>query len=118
MPRFGGGDNAKRTLAVSLILRHDASQQTRQSGGITCVACLPMLEDCLAGTPPRMSGLEGQATQTLDWPSGQGLQLQVQPNSLDVGLGTNWVDVTGAVPPYPITMDPTNGCVLYRLYQP
>ncbi|MEI6075088.1 MAG: hypothetical protein WCS94_05910 [Verrucomicrobiota bacterium] len=55
-------------------------------------------------------------TQTvLSWPAGQGWILQSQTNNLATGLGTNWVNVTGATPPYTNTINPANGSVFYRL---
>jgi hypothetical protein len=58
---------------------------------------------------------------TLTWPSDHtGWQLQVQTNSLSEGLGTNWVDVSGSTATDQVTipMNPTNGCVFYRLVYP
>jgi len=48
---------------------------------------------------------------TLDWPAGQGWQLQAQTN----GLTGKWLPVPGATPPYTITIDPTAGSLFYRL---
>ena len=51
----------------------------------------------------------------LNWPAGQGWILQSQTNSLATGLGTNWVNVTGATPPCTNIINPANGSVFYRL---
>jgi len=51
----------------------------------------------------------------LNWPAGQGWVLQSQTNNLATGLGTNWVSVIGATPPYTNTISPANGSVFYRL---
>jgi autotransporter-associated beta strand protein len=57
----------------------------------------------------------------LSWPSDHtGWRLQVQTNTLNAGLGTNWVDVSGS----PLTngmalpVDVTRGSVFYRLIFP
>jgi autotransporter-associated beta strand protein len=55
---------------------------------------------------------------TLTWPSGTGLSLQVQTNSLATGLSTNWVTIpgTGANTSYTTPMNTSsNMCVFYRL---
>ena len=58
---------------------------------------------------------------TLAWPVDHtGWQLQVQTNSLSVGLGNNWVPVSGStgVNEVVVPMDPANGSVFYRLVYP
>lgn len=58
---------------------------------------------------------------TLTWPADHiGWELQVQTNNLSGGIGTNWVDVSGSTTTDQITttMNPTNGCVFYRLVYP
>lgn len=59
---------------------------------------------------------------TLSWPADHiGWTLQAQTNSLDVGIGTNWVNVAGssATNQVVIPVDLSNGCVFYRLvYHP
>ena len=52
---------------------------------------------------------------TLNWPAGQGWQLQARTNSLTVGP---WDPVPGAVPPLLIPVNPANGEVYYRLVCP
>jgi hypothetical protein len=46
-----------------------------------------------------------------------GYQLQVQTNSLDVGLSTNWTPIVGteSVTSTNFPIDPANPAVLYRL---
>jgi hypothetical protein len=54
----------------------------------------------------------------LSWPTDHiGWQLQVQTNSLNAGLGTNWVDVSGSTQTNNVSLpiDPTQGSVFYRL---
>jgi hypothetical protein len=58
---------------------------------------------------------------TLTWPADHiGWELQVQTNNLSNGLGTNWVNVSGSTTTdqVSIPMNPTNGCVFYRLVYP
>jgi hypothetical protein len=60
-------------------------------------------------------------TLRLTWPAdGADWRLQAQTNSLDSGLGTNWVEVSGSAGTnqmqFPI--DPANGAVFYRLVLP
>ena len=57
----------------------------------------------------------------LTWPTDHvGWQLQAQTNSLSVGLGTNWVNVTGsaATNQVIVPVNPGNGSVFYRLIYP
>jgi hypothetical protein len=57
-------------------------------------------------------------TLALSWPATHlGWTLQAQTNSLSVGLGTNWVDVTGTASVTSTNMPiiPTNPTVFYRL---
>jgi hypothetical protein len=55
---------------------------------------------------------------TLNWPAGQGWQLQAQTNTLGTGLSTGWGNVSGATPPYVIVINPANPTVFYRLTYP
>jgi autotransporter-associated beta strand protein len=58
-------------------------------------------------------------TLSLSWPSGQGWRLQIQTNSLSIGLSTNWTYITdGSVSNTNITVDPTLPTVFYRLRNP
>ncbi|HZI33260.1 MAG TPA: hypothetical protein VFF11_13045, partial [Candidatus Binatia bacterium] len=54
----------------------------------------------------------------LSWPAGYtGWRLQVQTNSLNAGLGTNWMDVPGSSLTNNVVLpvDATMGSVFYRL---
>jgi hypothetical protein len=51
----------------------------------------------------------------LDWPAGQGWQLQGQTNNLGTGLSNNWFTVPNAVPPYTNAIGAGNPAVFYRL---
>jgi hypothetical protein len=53
----------------------------------------------------------------LNWPAGQGWQLQARTNLLARGLGTSWSTVAGATPPYTNTLLPASSSVFYRLYR-
>jgi len=52
-------------------------------------------------------------SMTLSWPSGQGWLLQ--SNSVSLSNTGAWQTVTGATPPYPVTINPTRPAVFYRL---
>jgi hypothetical protein len=55
---------------------------------------------------------------TLSWPVDHiGWWLQIQTNSLNTGLSTNWVDLPGSSTTNKviITIDPANGAVFYRM---
>jgi hypothetical protein len=57
----------------------------------------------------------------LSWPTNGGpWRLQTQTNSLDRGVGDNWVDVPGsaATNSLIVPVDPANGAVFYRLITP
>jgi len=58
---------------------------------------------------------------TLSWPADHtGWSLQVQTNNLATGLSGGWYDVAGStsVDHVVIPINPTNGCVFYRLVYP
>jgi hypothetical protein len=58
---------------------------------------------------------------TLQWPADHtGWRLQMQTNSLSLGLGTNWVDVAGSAATNQVTLpvDPTNPAAFFRLVYP
>ncbi len=58
---------------------------------------------------------------TLSWPSDHvGWRLQVQTNTLAVGIRSNWVDVAGSttVSNVTVTINPANGSVFYRMIYP
>ncbi|HEY4414981.1 MAG TPA: DUF642 domain-containing protein, partial [Verrucomicrobiae bacterium] len=55
---------------------------------------------------------------TLNWPADHiGWRLQMQTNTLNAGLGTNWWDVAGSTTTNQVTLpiDSTDGSVFYRL---
>jgi len=61
----------------------------------------------------------GGSTLSLSWPAGQGWRLQMQTNSLAIGLGTNWFYITdGSLSSTNITVDPGKPTVFYRLAYP
>jgi fibronectin-binding autotransporter adhesin len=60
-------------------------------------------------------------TLTLTWPADHtGWRLQVQTNTVNVGLRSNWVDVAGStsVNTMNFTLDPANGSVFFRMVYP
>jgi len=62
-----------------------------------------------------------RGTLNLSWPTDHlGWVLQVQTNSLVIGLSTNWVDVTGSAATNSVSLplDVTQPAVFYRLRLP
>ena len=68
-----------------------------------------------APTPTNITYTVTGSQLVLNWPAGQGWQLQSQTNSLSTGLTTNWTTVSGATPPFTNTITPANPSVFYRL---
>ena len=67
---------------------------------------------------PTITATVSGGVLNLAWPSGTGLHLQAQTNSVNVGLSTNWVNVGGVSGnSYSTTANPANGAVFYRLSQ-
>jgi len=69
-------------------------------------------------TPAPITFSTSGASLTLSWPTDHtGYTLQAQTNSLGIGLGTNWVDVTGSASTNQVTIpvNSTNASVFYRL---
>ena len=67
--------------------------------------------------PPLLASRNGTAL-TLSWPTNAGWTLQMQTNSLTVGLATNWVDFvpgSAGVTATNLTIDPARPTVFYRL---
>ena len=64
-------------------------------------------------------GVSG-STLALSWPTNAGWILQSQTNSLNVGLGTNWLDVPGtsSTTSTNIMIDPVNPTMFFRLRSP
>lgn len=72
-------------------------------------------------TPAPITVTAGAGSLTLTWPADRtGWTLQVQTNSLAVGLGGNWVPVSGSTATNSVTIpvNPANGAVFYRLIYP
>jgi len=69
--------------------------------------------------PAHLTNSVSGGVLSLSWPSGQGWKLQMQTNSLSVGLGTNWVYVTdGSTTSTNITINSAKPAVFYRLAYP
>jgi hypothetical protein len=80
-------------------------------GSVTVATVVPV-------TSPTITNSVSGGNLTLTWPSGTGLSLQVQTNSLSTGLSTNWVTIpgTGASTSYTTPVNTAaNTCVFYRL---
>jgi autotransporter-associated beta strand protein len=72
-------------------------------------------------TPPKMTNSFSAGNLTLTWPTDHiGYRLQVQTNSLNVGLGTNWSTWAGSTATNQeiIPVNPANGSVFFRLVYP
>ena len=75
----------------------------------------------VATTSPHLNVTSGGGQLQLDWPGTHiGWRLEVQTNSLAVGLGTNWVTVVGSAATnqmaFPISA--ANGSIFFRLAYP
>jgi autotransporter-associated beta strand protein len=70
-------------------------------------------------TPVKLTNSVSGNTLSLSWPAGQGWRLQIQTNSLAVGLNTNWEEAAGSsVSVTNITINKTQPTVFYRLVWP
>jgi autotransporter-associated beta strand protein len=72
-------------------------------------------------TPTNLTATVSGNVLTLAWPADHtGWHLQIQTNSLSVGLGTNWVTWPGSdlVNTTNLTINPANGSVFYRMVYP
>jgi len=67
-------------------------------------------------TPTNITYTVSGSALTLNWPAGQGWNLQ--SNSVSLASSNDWHTATGATPPYPITINPANPEVFYRLTYP
>lgn len=97
---------------------------TTLDGGFVASATVTVTN--LLTSPPLMtwsqdSGGPGGAEIVLSWPADNlGWLLQVQTNSLSVGVGTNWVTIPGSdsLTVFTNAIDPANEAVFYRLVSP
>jgi hypothetical protein len=72
----------------------------------------------MATNPTNITAQVSANALTLSWPSDHtGWRLQVQTNAMTQGLGTNWVDVSGATVTNQmiIPINPASGGVFYRM---
>ncbi|MEI6077890.1 MAG: sialate O-acetylesterase [Verrucomicrobiota bacterium] len=72
-------------------------------------------------TPKKLTGNVSGNALTLSWPTDHlGWKLQVQTNTLNTGLGTNWFTVPGSdsIVSTSITLNHSNASVFYRLTYP
>ncbi|HHY84476.1 MAG TPA: hypothetical protein GYA07_02910 [Verrucomicrobia bacterium] len=72
-------------------------------------------------TPTNLVFEVSDGNLTLSWPASHiGWRLQVQTNSLDVGLSDNWVDIPEAIGTNQISfpIDQVNGTVFFRMITP
>jgi hypothetical protein len=72
-----------------------------------------------APAPATITSTLNGSELVLQWPNGQGWELQAQTNDLTVGITTGWSTISGATPPFINTIAPANPTVFYRLsYSP
>jgi cellulose 1,4-beta-cellobiosidase len=86
------------------------------SGNSVAVSARPV-----STAPPHLALSPSGGTILLAWPASHlGWRLQVQTNSLALGLSTNWIDVPGATATNFISMPalPNSGSGFYRLVYP
>jgi autotransporter-associated beta strand protein len=86
-----------------------ASGATASVGVSNNVVSLNVVGGSATPVPITFSRVSGGLV--LNWPAGQGFQLQVQTN----GLTTNWITISNVVPPITNTIVLTNKSVFYRL---
>jgi hypothetical protein len=87
------------------------------NGSIQLLTALPSVNT----TPTNITFQASGGNLTVSWPSDHtGWTLLAQTNSLQVGLSTNWVAVTGSsiTNQMSIPIGPTNGSVFFRLSYP
>ena len=84
--------------------------------GFAGTGSLLVLVGSTTPTPTNITYTVSGGALTLNWPTGQGWNLQ--SNSVSLANSNNWHTVTGATPPYPITINPANPAVFYRLTYP
>jgi len=72
-------------------------------------------------SPVTMSNSRSGSLLNFSWPADHiGWRLQVQTNSISVGLATDWRDAPNSIATnlMTLTLDPNAGCVFYRLVYP
>ncbi len=111
-------DDCRITLQAARYIR---VTQTGSTSGWWSIHEFNVLGAGVATTPLQL-GLGVNAGQlVLDWPTDHmGWRLQAQTNSINAGLGTNWVTVSGSAGTNQILipLGMTNGSVLFRLVYP
>lgn len=95
---------------ITILPATGATGTFNPTNGILSINLTPVVP-----TPTNITYTVSGSQLVLNWPDGQGWQLQSQTNNLNVGLTTNWVTVPGAVPPFTNTIVPGNPSVFYRL---
>ena len=69
--------------------------------------------------PARLTNSYSGGVLSLSWPAGQGWRLQMQTNSLSVGLRRNWIYITdGTIASTNIAVSPTQPAAFFRLTYP
>ena len=130
--------NSTVSIASGAVLRLDFTTTNRvgalvlngvpQAGGIYSSNNAPTYITGSGSLLVAATSSSGSATLTnsisgnilsLSWPAGQGWRLQMQTNSLSVGLSTNWFYLTdGTVSSTNVTPSPNIPTVFYRLTHP
>jgi|GEM_PF-2897376 len=86
---------------------------TAYTGYITGAGSLLVTGGSSAPSPAYITNSFNGTTLTLNWPSSQGWLLQ--SNSIDLANPNDWQTVSGATPPYAITISANKTNVFYRL---
>lgn len=112
----GGG-----SLAVATMTKTSAGTQnlswsssgTTANQGVNGLAFAPIVSP---SGPAQLTNSYSAGVLSLSWPAGEGWRLQMQTNSLGVGLSTNWIYVTdGSTSSTNIAVNPANGGAYFRL---
>jgi autotransporter-associated beta strand protein len=102
------------TIDAANNYKYTWSNKLANNGTIVVLTAAPLVNTGPTNITATVSG----SVLTLSWPADHtGWTLQVQTNSLDIGLSNNWVTVPGSslVNAVTNTVDPTMGGVFYRL---
>ena len=113
--------NQINALVLGGVSQAPGVYKSGMSSLITGAGALQVLSGPTGPTgPANLTNSVSGNTLSLSWPAGQGWRLQMQTNSLSVGLGTNWVYITdGTISSTNITLARTNApMTLYRLRYP